>query len=62
VAADEGGWWTRLTAAVASDVERLEELERQPWWASERRLLLFDGLAILLILSSLGVFVGELLR
>jgi hypothetical protein len=61
-AADEGGWWTRLTAAVASDIGRLEELELQPWWASERRLLLFDGLAILLILSSLGVFGGELLR
>lgn len=60
-AADEGGWWRRLTAAVASDVGRLEELERQSWWTGERRLLLFDVLAILLILSSLGLFVGELL-
>jgi hypothetical protein len=61
-AADERGWWTRLTAAVASDVRRLEGLERQPWWVSERRLLMFDVLAILLIVSSLGVAVGALLR
>jgi hypothetical protein len=61
-AAEEGGWWNRLTSAVASDVGTLEQLERQPWWSGERRFLVFDTLAIALFVSSLAVFVHELLR
>jgi hypothetical protein len=33
-AADEGGWYRRLTDAVAADIRRLAQMRSSPWWRS----------------------------
>jgi hypothetical protein len=44
-AAAPGGWYERLTSAVAADVERLTELLSERWWRyrDERRLVVGDA-------------------
>ena len=35
-AADEGGWYRRLTDAVAADIRRLGQMRSAPWWRAYR--------------------------
>lgn len=48
-AADDGGWYRRLTEAMAADIRRLGRLRASPWWRAYRgawHLLVGDLLAL----------------
>jgi hypothetical protein len=53
-AGKEGGWYHRLTQAVAANVERLDRLRDEPWWRypDERHLLVGDVLVAALAIAT----------
>lgn len=62
-AADEGGWYRRLTDAVAADIRRLGQMRTAPWWRGYRgawHLLAGDLLAVAAVAGLLVLGAGRI--